>query len=60
MIDEYRDDLFVPQVIHPFVTEQVLVLERVEGERVDDGHALDRGARRASSRARSSAPTSGR
>ena len=36
VIDEYRDDLFVPRVIHPFVTEQVLVMELVEGERVDD------------------------
>ena len=40
VIDEYRDDLFVPGVIHPFVTEQVLVLQLVEGERVDLGHTL--------------------
>ena len=39
-IEEYRDDLFIPAVIHPFVTEQVLVMELVEGERVDLGHAL--------------------
>jgi ubiquinone biosynthesis protein len=40
VIDEYRDDLFVPPIIHPFVTEQVLVMELVEGDRVDHGNAL--------------------
>jgi ubiquinone biosynthesis protein len=40
VLDEYRDDLFVPRVIHPFVTEQVLVLELIEGDRVDAGHEL--------------------
>jgi ubiquinone biosynthesis protein len=40
VIDEYRDDLFVPAVVHPYVTEQVLVLERIEGTKVEDGHSL--------------------
>ena len=38
---DYTDDIYVPQVIHPYVTEQVLVLERIAGERVDDAHGLD-------------------
>jgi ubiquinone biosynthesis protein len=37
----YTDDIYVPQVIHPYVTEQVLVLERVAGKRVDDAHGLE-------------------
>jgi ubiquinone biosynthesis protein len=40
VLDEYRDDLFVPQVIHPLVTEQVMVMELIEGERVDVGHKV--------------------
>jgi ubiquinone biosynthesis protein len=40
VIGSYTDDLFVPQVIHPYVTSEVLVLERVEGERVTDAHGL--------------------
>src|SRR3954462_4967549 len=31
VIDDYRDDLFVPSVIHPYVTEEVLVMERIDG-----------------------------
>lgn len=34
-------DLIVPQVIHPYVTEEVLVLEHIEGKRVADDHGLD-------------------
>jgi ubiquinone biosynthesis protein len=34
------DDLVVPQVIRPYVTERVLVLERIEGRKVDSGHGL--------------------
>jgi ubiquinone biosynthesis protein len=41
VIAEYRDDLFVPQVIHPYVTEEVLVMERVEGVKVEAGLELD-------------------
>jgi ubiquinone biosynthesis protein len=41
VIEEYRDDVFVPAVIHPYVTEEVLVLERVDGTKVGDGPALD-------------------
>ena len=40
VIEEYRDDLFVPAVIHPYVTEEVLVLERVDGVKVGEGHGL--------------------
>jgi ubiquinone biosynthesis protein len=41
VIAEYRDDVFVPQVIHPYVTEEVIVLERIEGVKVEDGLDLD-------------------
>jgi predicted unusual protein kinase regulating ubiquinone biosynthesis (AarF/ABC1/UbiB family) len=34
------DDLVVPQVIRPYVTERVLVLGRIEGRKVDSGHGL--------------------
>ncbi len=34
-------DLVVPQVIHPHVTEEVLVLEHIEGKRVGSDHGLD-------------------
>jgi ubiquinone biosynthesis protein len=40
VIAEYRDDLFVPQVIHPYVTEEVLVLERIEGRKVGADNGL--------------------
>src|SRR5438105_643790 len=38
LLEEY-DDLVVPQVIRPYVTERVLVLERIDGRKVepDDG-----------------------
>lgn len=41
VIEDYSDDLFVPQIIHPYVTRQVLVMERVDGSRVDETHALE-------------------
>jgi ubiquinone biosynthesis protein len=41
VIADYREDLYVPQVIHPLVTERVLVLERVHGAKVEQGHGLD-------------------
>ena len=41
VIDEYRDDLFVPRVIRPLVTPEVLVLERIEGVKVEDDPDLD-------------------
>jgi len=34
------DDLVVPKVIHPFVTERVLVLEQVRGVKVEPDHGL--------------------
>jgi ubiquinone biosynthesis protein len=34
------DDLVVPAVIRPYVTEKVLVLERIEGKKVDAEHGL--------------------
>jgi ubiquinone biosynthesis protein len=36
VIESYRDELFVPAVIHPYVTPEVLVMERVEGVKVED------------------------
>jgi len=43
MLTEF-DDLVVPAVIHPYVTERVLVLERIEGKKVDADHGLAREA----------------
>jgi ubiquinone biosynthesis protein len=40
VIDEFRDDLFVPRVIRPYVTPEVLVLERVEGVKVGEHPSL--------------------
>jgi ubiquinone biosynthesis protein len=40
MLAEYKDDLVVPQVVRPYVTERVLVLDRIEGEKVAPGHGL--------------------
>jgi ubiquinone biosynthesis protein len=34
------DDLVVPDVIRPYVTEKVLVLERIHGRKVDEDHGL--------------------
>jgi len=36
-----HEHLVVPEVIHPYVTERVLVQERILGEKVDRGHAVD-------------------
>jgi ubiquinone biosynthesis protein len=35
------EDLVVPQVIRPYVTQKVLVLERIEGRKVEADHGLD-------------------
>jgi ubiquinone biosynthesis protein len=35
-------DLIVPEVIRPYVSERVLVLERIHGRKLDEGHGLDR------------------
>jgi ubiquinone biosynthesis protein len=34
------EDLVVPQVIRPYVTERVLVLERIEGRKLEPDHGL--------------------
>lgn len=39
LIEDF-EDLIVPQVIRPHVTERVLVLERIHGEKVAPGHDL--------------------
>lgn len=39
LIEEY-DKLIVPQVIHPYVTERVIVLDWIDGRRVDADHGL--------------------
>jgi ubiquinone biosynthesis protein len=36
-----HEHLVVPDVIRPYVTERVLVQERIDGERVDAAHTLD-------------------
>ncbi len=40
LVSEF-EHLRVPQVIHPHVTESVLVLERIDGEKVTPAHGLD-------------------
>jgi ubiquinone biosynthesis protein len=35
-----HDDLVVPKVIRPYVTERILVLERMDGEKVEPEHGL--------------------
>jgi ubiquinone biosynthesis protein len=39
VIEEFAE-LFVAAVIHPYVTEKVLVLERIDGQKVGPGHGL--------------------
>src|SRR5437588_5312100 len=39
LLEDY-DELVVPQVIRPYVTERVLVLERIHGRKVDADHGL--------------------
>jgi ubiquinone biosynthesis protein len=39
LLEEY-DDIVVPQVIRPYVSERVLLLERLEGRKVDEHHGL--------------------
>jgi ubiquinone biosynthesis protein len=41
VLDEYRDDLFVPRVVDPYVTPEVLVLERIDGVKVEDDAPLE-------------------
>jgi ubiquinone biosynthesis protein len=41
LLEEY-DDLVVPAVIRPYVSERVLVLERIDGRKVDEDHGLSR------------------
>jgi ubiquinone biosynthesis protein len=36
-----HEHLVVPEVIHPYVTERVLVQERIDGERVEQPHGLE-------------------
>jgi predicted unusual protein kinase regulating ubiquinone biosynthesis (AarF/ABC1/UbiB family) len=39
LVEDY-EDIVVPQVIRPYVTERVLVLEWIDGEKVTDKHGL--------------------
>src|ERR671936_2956260 len=39
LVESY-DDLVVPSVIRPYVTEKVLVLERIEGRKVETDHGI--------------------
>jgi ubiquinone biosynthesis protein len=43
VLDEFSADIVVPRVIHPFVTERVLVLERIHGDRIESAHGLEPG-----------------
>jgi ubiquinone biosynthesis protein len=40
LIEKY-DKLTVPQVIHPYVTERVMVLEWIDGRKIDADHGLE-------------------
>jgi ubiquinone biosynthesis protein len=40
LVSEYQD-LVVPRVIRPHVTERVLILERIHGRKLDREHSLD-------------------
>jgi ubiquinone biosynthesis protein len=40
------EDIVVPQVVRPYVTEKVLVLERIHGRKVDQDHGLAAGRAR--------------
>jgi predicted unusual protein kinase regulating ubiquinone biosynthesis (AarF/ABC1/UbiB family) len=43
VVEEHgHEDVIVPAVIHPYVTERVLVQERIDGEKVTEAHGLDR------------------
>jgi ubiquinone biosynthesis protein len=46
VLERFSDDLVVPAVIRPFVTERVLVLERIHGEKVVDDAPLELERRR--------------
>jgi predicted unusual protein kinase regulating ubiquinone biosynthesis (AarF/ABC1/UbiB family) len=37
---DYTNDLYVPQMVHPYITESVLVMELVHGEKVEDAGGL--------------------
>jgi predicted unusual protein kinase regulating ubiquinone biosynthesis (AarF/ABC1/UbiB family) len=41
VVAEYHEELFVPEIIQPYVTERVLVMERVHGVKVEEDHGLD-------------------
>jgi ubiquinone biosynthesis protein len=40
ILDDFREEIVVPQVIRPYVAERALVLERVDGVRVGEPNAL--------------------
>ncbi|HEY2571552.1 MAG TPA: AarF/UbiB family protein, partial [Solirubrobacteraceae bacterium] len=40
ILDDFREEIVVPQVIRPYVAERALVLERVDGVRVGEPSAL--------------------
>ncbi len=42
---EEHEELVVPEVIHPYVTERVLVLERIDGVKVDEASRARPGTR---------------
>jgi ubiquinone biosynthesis protein len=45
ILDDFRDDIVVPEVIRPLVAERVLVLERVHGVRVHEATLTEERAR---------------
>jgi ubiquinone biosynthesis protein len=44
-------ELVVPEVMRPWVSERVLVLERIHGRKIEEGHGLDRESAAALARA---------
>jgi ubiquinone biosynthesis protein len=45
ILDDFREDIVVPQVIHPYVAERVIVLEKLDGVRVSDAVVAEERAR---------------
>ena len=45
VLEDFREDIVVPQVVHPYVAERVLVLERLDGVRVAEAQLSEERAR---------------
>src|SRR5581483_269072 len=45
LLEDFREDIVVPHVIHPYVAERVLVLEKLDGVRVSEAQLGEERAR---------------